>query len=386
MADHPAIERCRNACLAMGFSHPHFLLIHAKIRNQYVIASGGDSMSTMGITSSGSITINPSFVMGLDKNELGGVLAHEMLHLVLVHHERRGGRDPWVWNIATDMCINNALKADSIRLPSSALYPPSQYDGELWAEALYDWLMKNPDHVPQKPQIVMPCAGCAPIDDSSSANQPDWKQTAIEARAMAQHAGKGTGGVATLLTPQQPKINWRKIIRNGFQMATAKPGRDFQTFARRHRRSPASGVQFPGWQGLSPRIAISLDVSGSMNPKWIEKIVTEVKNLLKQFPNTRCYLNAHTSEVVWKGWITDQTQADVNKAVQFSGGTDPNPAYADIKQQGKFDSMVHFTDTEFYDEEWPEVPARHLIVGMFASKPYCKPPDGATVIPCDLEE
>jgi hypothetical protein len=199
-----ATERCRNSVMVLGFSHPHFLLIHAKIREMYVETQGGnDPIGTMGITQSGKIILNPDFVMGLDKDELAGVMAHEMLHLVLSHHERRGSRDAWVWNIATDMCINSALRTDSIKLPKSALYPPSDYQGDLFAETMFDWLMKHPEHVPPKPQgQPQPGAGCAAIDDGT---QPDWRQTSIEARAMAQQAGKGTGGVSTLLAPRQAK-------------------------------------------------------------------------------------------------------------------------------------------------------------------------------------
>lgn len=381
-----ATDKCRNAVMVLGFSHPHFLLIHSKIRDMYVETKGGsDHIGTMGITNSGKILLNPDFVMQLDKDELAGVMAHEMLHLVLAHHERKGGRDSWIWNVATDMCINKALQDDGIKLPKTALYPPGEYKGELFAETLFDWLVKNPEHVPPRPKgDPQPGAGCSPIDDGT---KPDWRQTGIEARAMAQQAGKGSGGVGQLLAPRAAKIDWKKIVRSGFQLACSRPGRDYQTFVKRSRRSPIEGPQFPGWNGMGPRIAVCLDVSGSMNPKWLEVVVAEVKNLLKQFPGTRCYLNAHTSDVVWSGWVTDQSKAKVDEATQFSGGTDPCPAYADIKNQGKFDCMVHFTDCEFYGDSWPEVPAKHLIVGAFCrGEPYTKPPPGATVILCELEK
>lgn len=388
-----AIKKCHNATLVLGFSQPHFLLIHSKIRDMYVETNGGGEMTTMGITQNGQIMLNPEFVMSLDKDELQGVMAHEMLHLVLQHHGRRGGRDPWVWNVATDMCINQALKTDSIRLPKTALYPPPDYTGDLYAETLFDWLMKNPSKVPAKPKgTPMPGAGCSPMDGTGPSGQgvldpnaPDWRQVGINARALAQQAGKGTSGVSQLLSPRVATIQWQKIIRTGFQMACSRPGRDYQTFQKRHRRSPAEGPQFPGWMGMGPRIAVCLDVSGSMDRKWLELISAECKNLLKQFPETKCYLNAHTSEVVYASWIRRETKAKIDEALQFSGGTDPKPAYADIKAQGSFDSLIHFTDTQFFDADWPQVPAKQLVVGAFTRECYTKPPKGAVVIPCTLE-
>lgn len=379
------IKKCQNAVMVLGFTHPHFLLIHSKISGKYVETRGGnDGVGTMGITSTGKIFVNPDFVNGLDKKKLAGVMAHEMLHLVLGHHTRRGNRDPWVWNVANDMCINDALAKDNIELPDSALKVPREYQGDLFSETLFDWLQKNPQHIPPKPQgEPQPGAGCGVTDDGTDV---DWRQTAIEARAMAQQAGKGTGGVATLLAPRAAKIDWKKVIRTGFQKACARPGRDYQTFSKKNRRSPAEGVQMPGWQGSGPRIAVCLDVSGSMDRKWLEKCVAEVKNLLKQFPGTRCYLNAHTSDVVFGEWITDKSKGRVEASVQFSGGTDPNPAYRDIEQAGRFDSMVHFTDCEFFQEKWPEISGiRHLIIGGFTREPHTKPPPGSTYIPCEMD-
>lgn len=206
---------------------------------------------------------------------------------------------------------------------------------------------------------------------------------------MAQQAGagKGSAGFAGLLAPRAPKIDWKKVIRAGFEQAAGRPGRDSQTFARKSRRSPAEGPQFPGWIGHEPKIALSIDVSGSMSKEWVEKIVSEVKGLLKTFPGTKCYLNAHTSEVVYKDWVNDRTTGKVEEATQYSGGTDPEPAYTDISEQGKFDSMIHFTDCEFFTPEWPQVPmnVRHLIVGGFTRDPHTKPPPGSTYIPCEMQ-
>lgn len=380
-----ATDRCRSSILILGFAHPHFLLIHSKIRELYVETEAAGE--TMSMNMDGRITINPKFVDTLDRNKLAGVLAHEMLHLVLNHIKRASGKDGWVWNVAADMVINQALKNDAIELPNSALFPPNEYDGDLYTEAVYDWLRQHPDKVPPKPAgSPMPGAGCAPTAGTGAPGVPDWRQTGIEARAMASQAGKGTGGVAGLLAPRVAKVNWRNVLRSGFQKACSRPGHEHQSWSRRNRRSPADGVQFPGWIGSSPSVAISLDVSGSMSPDWISKMVAEIKHLLTQFPGVKCYLNAHTSDVVYASWITDRSANKVVEATKFTGGTDPSPAYVDIKNAGKFDSLVHFTDTEFFSQEWPEVPARHLIVGMFRHEPSCKPPPGSTVIQCATDD
>lgn len=383
-----ATEKCKQAALVLGFSHPHFLLIHSRIREMYVEQKGGGGGGTMGISVSGSIVLDPDFVDGLEKEELAGVLAHEMLHLVLLHHGRRGSRDPWMWNIATDMCINKALQDDGIRLPKGAVLPPYEYRGDLYAEAVYEWLQKNQKSCPEQPKDgkVMPGAGCSVLDDPNQAKQPtDWKKVAIEARTLAQAAGRGTSAVAALLAPRQQKINWKRVVRRGFELVCAKVGRDWQTFSKRHRRSPVHGAQLPGWQGFDPRIAVVIDVSGSMNREWVNEIVSEVKGLIKQFPGVNVYLVTHTSEVTWQGWVTQNTQTKLTEAVSFSGGTDPAPAYEAVKKVGKFDTLIHFTDCEF-GAEWPPVPAKSLVVGAFLRRMSTQPPVGAHIIPCGRDQ
>ena len=53
------------------------------------------------------IYVNPS--VGLNREEWIFVLAHELLHVGLRHDERRGYRDPYLWNVACDYVINGWL-------------------------------------------------------------------------------------------------------------------------------------------------------------------------------------------------------------------------------------------------------------------------------------
>lgn len=55
---------------------------------------------------------NGAFVMGLDMDELIGVLAHEAMHPAMCHHLRRQGRHPGKWNIACFGGATPVLMAD----------------------------------------------------------------------------------------------------------------------------------------------------------------------------------------------------------------------------------------------------------------------------------
>jgi predicted metal-dependent peptidase len=102
-----------------------------------VPAPGFPTMATDGRR----IVYNPAFVEKLSQAELEGVLAHEVMHLALAHHCRRGERDAQLWNQATDYAINPILINNGVTLPKDALIDPTFAD--LGAEEIYARLLKQ---------------------------------------------------------------------------------------------------------------------------------------------------------------------------------------------------------------------------------------------------
>lgn len=381
---------CHGAAMVLGFSHPHFLLIHARIRNKYLIVDGDHDIDTMAVTDRGALIVNADFAEKLTPAELRGVLAHEMLHLVLQHIGRAPqSARPKLWNIAADMAINHALLQDGFTLPEDVCKVPAEYTGDIYTESIYHWLLANPPPDSDslgRPKVGQGCGvdrdkGESGTQESDAEAESAWKNVAVAARAMAQASKVGGGGIGRLLAPRTPRIDWRKVLRHGTRVAASKISRDYQTLAKRNRRSPTEGVQLPGWQGNEPRVALVIDVSGSMDAKWVELCVSEARSLLKMAPGMKVFLVTHTSDVCWQGWIDGTTQTKLQDAVQFSGGTDPNPAYEAVRHAGSFDVLVHFTDTQFFGT-WPVVPAKKLIVGCFGTV-STQPPVGSEVILCE---
>jgi predicted metal-dependent peptidase len=86
---------------------------------------------------------------GLNDDQLEAVLLHEIMHLIRVHHERTL-EDPYIFNIAGDMLINEDLKTMQIgnrkpTLPDGAVYlsqaQKEGYKDEAITEKLYIWLI-----------------------------------------------------------------------------------------------------------------------------------------------------------------------------------------------------------------------------------------------------
>ena len=87
---------------------------------------------------------NSRFIMMLKPKEVIFLVAHEVLHVVYDHMGRRGNRDPQLFNIANDYCVNADLKKHKVGefiTTVDCLYEPKY---ESWSsERVYDDLMKN---------------------------------------------------------------------------------------------------------------------------------------------------------------------------------------------------------------------------------------------------
>ena len=78
---------------------------------------------------------NPDWMGGLTDAELRGVLAHEVLHVLFSHSERRTEREPRPWNIACDFAINLLLIDQGFRLPEGGMI--SREFAGMTAEEIY---------------------------------------------------------------------------------------------------------------------------------------------------------------------------------------------------------------------------------------------------------
>ena len=93
-----------------------------------------------------TIKYAPSFANTLTTPEIVGVIAHEVMHVVLLHHTRRGNRHPIIWNWACDYAINLILTKSGFTLPKGGLLD-AKYHG-MGAEEIYTLLIQD---LPQLP-------------------------------------------------------------------------------------------------------------------------------------------------------------------------------------------------------------------------------------------
>jgi predicted metal-dependent peptidase len=426
-------KRCRALAMGLAWKIPFFLPVMAQVE-----FLGVREIPTACVDLRGIVRVNPDFAATLKDNELAFVVAHEFMHLLLLHHDRRADRDPLRWNLATDRVINRTLAtvADQLagpngtddrsplRLPSSALL--AAYNQATWtAEQLYQAEAEPSDELRQQHEqgTLSVGQGCGPApapehssetgdgdgdgagagDDagdgdgdsqgaagatapppgsSDSARRRRWQETAVACQLRGREAGNGPGNLlAGAIDLPVAKVRWAQLLRGTLHRAVAEAGRDDVAWSRRSRRSTPE-MPLPGGITYRCRAAVVIDTSASMTDAMLAAIVTETAQIVDQC-RVPVFLVVHDYVVQSAGWIRPGSRYAVTAAVRARlagrGGTLFEPAYDRVAAEpGRFNVMVHLTDGEV--QTWPAAPpnVRRFIAALLGPGGHRQAPPAQT--------
>lgn len=223
--------------LQLMLRHPY--LANAVARLPVVNASDMewcDSMATDGYY----IYVNPDFCERLNEEELTAVIAHEVLHCVLGHIDRRGHRDRRGWNIAIDYAVNLLLVDAGFQLPEDGLFS-RKYKG-MTAEEIYSEMETQQERQSS--------------DDNGNGKVNDSKSEGSEGKrspgGFDDHIDPGDiEGLSTRASEyptDREKIRLRATL--GKELKNKLPGREAGYYAEEISRAGASKVS---WQQLLAR-------------------------------------------------------------------------------------------------------------------------------------
>lgn len=433
---HPELQRCYDIALRGAYRNPFFLIPLGHLEWHEVKEQDRGKVPTMCVTSritgTGSnkspelnLYINPDFSATLPDDEIFGCLAHEIMHTILRHHERAGGKKEEFWAQATDMAINEALIQSQIKLPRACLRaprgheesaaeeiysviyteeedqpPPKNYDpgkvGQGCMPAKQDPTGDNQGQDPSQDQNPSggsgsgqdnqdPQSGAGKSEQDSQSDERVWGE--MQAQCANAAAGSGMAPVVARLFARKPsKTTWKRLIRALASKSASTGGRDIQTFQRPNRRS--GEIIFPGWKSSKPALAIVIDSSGSVSDSQLEASINSAIDLAK-LGTVRVYLVLHTGGVYFEGWVAQGITAGKLAAMCTDrGGTDAHPAFKAVAAVGgHFDYLIYLTDGEMYNG-YPERPSnvRKVFLGIVSDSKYRTPcPDSWREVLVDID-
>ena len=311
---------------------------------------------------------NSRFVLKLRPRELEFLFGHEVLHVVYDHMGRRGDRDPQLWNIADDYCVNADLIKHRVgeRITTVPCLYDAKYEG-MSAEEVYDDLYENAEKI-NIDQLVerllddhMDGDGDGGEQDGDSDESgkgrprlsPEEKQKirdeikeAVLAAAAAEATGAGNlpAGVQRMIQEMTaPKMNWRELLRMQLE-STIKS--DY-TWMRTSRRGWHMDSVMPGMK-TEPMIdiAVAIDASGSISTAMLRDFLSEIQGIMESFPAFRIHVVTFDTDCYNpEQYDSDNLDTICDYDIRGGGGTDFECIFKYLKENEiEPKRLVVFTD------------------------------------------
>ena len=311
----PIIDKIIVARVGLLLRHPFFGNMATRLK----IEEGSDWMGTAA-TDGRTIYFNREFFTPLTVKQVEFVIAHEILHNVFDHMSRRDHRNPRIFNIAADYCVNGQLVRDRIgehKIEGITIFHDQKYYG-MGAEEVYDKIFDemDEDELNQLGQLLDDHIDWGDQDGTGkpSYSKEELKQIRDEIREATMQAAQAAGAGNTPASVQrmikeltEPKMNWREILRQQIQ-STIK--NDY-SFMRPNRKGWHMSAILPGTQFEETiDICVAIDMSGSIGDEQAKDFLTEIKGIMQEYKDFKikvwCFDTKVYNEADFDGYNIDE--------------------------------------------------------------------------------
>ena len=331
-----------------------------------------DEWCTTAATDGRNFYYNSRFIDMLKPKEVEFLFGHEVLHCVYDHFGRRGDRDPQLFNIANDYCVNADLKKHRVGefITTVPCLFDAKYDG-MSSEEVYDILYENAEKIDigslidkmldehldgegedgdgEKDENGQPKNGKGRPKLSAEERQQikdEIKEAVLAAAAASDGAGNLPAGVRRIIEDMTaPKMNWRELLRMQLE-STIKS--DY-TWMRSSRKGWHLDAVMPGMK-FDPMIdiAVSIDASGSMGDKMLKDFLAEVAGIMEQFPAYRIHVLSFDTQVYNPQQFDSENLDDITGyEIMGGGGTDFDCVFQYFKEN-EIEPKRHIMFTDGY--------------------------------------
>lgn len=349
-------EKITKAKLQLILTQPFFATL--SLRMQYVDDPSIDTACTNG----SSVRYNPHYIDCLTIDEVKGLLAHEIMHVALLHHTRREDRQPSLWNVAADYAINPLLITAGFALPDGHLI--DEKFSNMSAEEIYQLL-------PPKPPNEGAGGGTGDVEDAESAKmneeEAEVKQALVQAVLIAQRQGNLPEHLKRLVNEIiQPRISWQEQLAR-FLVEIAK--NDY-TWCKPSSRYLHTGLYMPSLESQEiGKLILLIDTSGSVDDILLNQFSAEVQQIAV-YINTKLVIIYIDTEVQSVQEIEPQDDFKLKPA--GGGGTDFRPGFSYIDEHNlNPKAVIYLTDGECLS--FPQEPDYAVLWAQFGHFPFIPP-------------
>ena len=311
---------------------------------------------------------NTRFIKMLKPKEVEFLFRHEVLHCVYDHFGRRGDRDPQLWNIANDYCVNADLKKHKVGefITSVPCLYEHKYEG-MSSEEVYADLYENAEKIDISQLIDRMLDEHIDGDDGEGSGSGDGEgnqkgkgrpqlsqeekdrirdeiKEAMLSAAQTCDAGNIPAGVKRLIQNlTEPKMDWRELLRMQLE-STIKS--DY-TWMRTSRKGWDMDAVMPGMRATEAiDIAVAIDMSGSIGEEQGRDFLSEIKGIMETFDSYRIHVFCFDTDTYNpQQYNSDNLEDIANYDIQGGGGTDFDAIFRYLKEEEiEPKRLIVFTD------------------------------------------
>jgi len=315
-----------------------------------------------------TLQYNDDYLAKLEISELEFIFANGAMHASLAHEKRRSDRSGWLWQMATDMAINDMLVENGLDMPYGAEYRKrftGMYAEEIYAELKADILREddnleyeadNADDVQQNDEKKNKEQESQTQEHTEEQLQEEILQEQLlaeEAISLLEREFKKGEAPAYIerffKLDYAGKVDWREELK----LALDKYFRDDYTLLPPSKKLLSYGIYLPSSISQTFRLVIAIDSSGSVDEVLLGEFLSEVNFLMSLVQNYQiellvCDDKIHSHKTFYSG---DSLEVDL----KGGGGTDFRPVFEYVQRE--FDDvklLLYFTDLEgFFPQKSP---------------------------------
>ena len=341
--------------------YPYFGTLASKVElilNDDIQAFKGDGKK---------LEYSADFLENASIGELEFVLANGAMHQSLAHENRKNGRSGWLWQMATDMAINDMLVENGLECPNEAQYRvrfQGMYAEEIYAELKSDILREDDELEYEADDSGDVNTESSKKDDKETdldkleelnqktSNKEELQQEIIQEQLLAEEA------ISLLASEFQKgeapsyidrffkldffgKVDWRDELKS----ALDRYFRDDYMLIPPNKKFLSQGIYLPSTTSQTFRLVIAVDSSGSVDEELLGDFLSEVNFLMSlvshyQIELLVCDEKIHSYKTFYSG---ETLEVDI----QGGSGTDFRPVFEFVELElDDVKLLLYFTDLE----------------------------------------
>lgn len=349
-------EKIQSAKIDLMDEYPFYAYL-AEYVNIIEVNPEHSDVPTAAVDFRGNMYYNPEWIGDLVKSEVQGVIAHELLHIVLEGKKRRRGRKSRKWNVAQDIIINHIVTKDGMELPDVPYIPDSNgelhIDGHVHIDDITEETFESVYEKIESPELEIFADGHIYDPDSDAADieeipeemkEIDWEEATVKASHHARQKGEEPLGAGERVSKGEAgDIDYTELIQK--TLSSLVP-RNF-TYRTPHKTSHTLKYYRPNIEyDSSVNVAVALDTSGSITDKNLEDFLAEIAKIVSQYRIIDLTVIQHDAEVHDVSEYSNPNEQEFETIdVKGRGGTDHVPVFEEIEDMNEsFDALISLTD------------------------------------------